>query len=68
VQENHLDANHLHSSEDEGKNQIMDAFDERKGTIRLLMYRATRYSKDVFVPCEMEDSGEPRQIFQIENT
>jgi len=34
VQEDHLDANRLHSSNDE-KNQIVDVFDERNGTIRL---------------------------------
>jgi len=68
VQEDHLDANRLNSSDDDGKIQIMNVLDERNGTIRLLMNRATRYSKNVFVPCEMEDSGEPRQIFQIENT
>ncbi len=48
--------------------QIMDIFDETNGTVRLLMNRATRFSKNVFVPCEMEISGEPKQIFQIEPT
>jgi len=45
----------------------MHVSDESNGTIRLLMNRATRYSRNAFVPCALEDSGEPRQIFQIEN-